>query len=187
MRALKAFAVAFFLCSLIVFCVDAYVDSRQMAMPWIAAESDEVTVSVNDDRSVWQEGITAGVGGESSLTDRVRLTHVGKMDAEGRLRATFTVTDDLGRTASLARTVLFSDYTPPTFTLLRAPRIATGATLVLSDLIMVCDPLDGDITHRLQVVSSDLDTANPGDYEIELTVENSYGVSADYTLMITVI
>lgn len=186
MRSLKVFAITFFICSLLLFGVSAYLE-RSSATPWITAQSEEVTVSVKDDRSSWQAGITAGVGEDETLTDRVRLTHVGQLSADGSLKATFTVTDDLGRSVSLVRTVILRDYEPPTFELIAAPVIAKGGTVTLSNLIAVSDSLDGDITHLVQIVSSDLDTAKAGSYDMLLAVKNSYGVRVDYTLTITVI
>lgn len=187
MRTLKAFAVVFFICSLILVSVNYLVERSDSEELWIRAEQDEVTVSVNDDRALWQDGITAGVGADESLTDRIHLTHVGKMDSEGKVKATYTVIDDMGQSASLVRTVCFSDYTPPTLTLLRPARYATGSTFVLSNLIVVTDPIEGDITHLVRIVRSNLDTSRVGEYEMLVTVETSYGVRVDYTLTLTVV
>lgn len=160
MRSLKVFAITIFVCSLL-FGVSGYLE-RSSATPWIISQSDEVTVSVEDDRSSWQAGITAGVGKDETLTDRVCLTHVGQMSADGSLKATFTVIDDFGRSASLVRTIVLRDYTPPTFTLITDPVVAKDSTVVLSDLIAVSDLLDGDITHMVQIVHSELNTAQVG-------------------------
>lgn len=187
MRALKVFAVTFFVCSIVLFGANRLTSVWSTSEPWIVAESDEITVSVEDDRSVWLEGVTAGVRDDDSLTEYIRLTHVGKLNADGCLKATYTVTDDLGRSASLVRTVRFSDYTPPAFKLLKAPEYERNATVTLNELIVVNDPLDGDITHLVQVVSSNLNTSRAGTYEVYLTVENSYGVSVDHTLTIKVV
>lgn len=187
MRALKAFAISFLLCSLILFTADHLMRQGGSEALWIRAEQDEVTVSVKDDRSLWQEGLTAGVGEEASLTDRIHLTHIGKMDSEGRLKVMYSVTDDEGSTENLIRTVKFTDYTAPELTMLRDARYTLGATVVLADLIMVTDPLEGDITHLVQIVRSDLDVNKVGEYEMELTVETSYGVRADYTLTVKIV
>lgn len=187
MKAIKVFAVAFFLLSVILFAVSSMVGKRADDTPWIKADQSEVTVSVKDDRISWAEGITAGVGDEERLTDRVHLTYIGDMDEEGCLDVIYTVTDDSGKSASLHRKVCFSDYTPPSFTLLRSTDYVIGSTVNLSELILVSDPLDGNITHLVKTVSSDVDTTKAGSYEMKLTVRNSYGVSTDYTLNIHVI
>lgn len=187
MRAIKVFAVAFFICSLALLGVNLFLQSNRADRPWIKAENGEVTVSVKDDRSAWAEGITAGVGKEESLTDRIRLSKIGKMSEDGGLEVTYTVVDEKGQAASLLRTVRFSDYTPPAFVLLQKPLLQVGATLNLNNLIMVSDPLDGNITHLVKVIRTDLDTGRAGEYEMLLSVETSYGVTAEYTLTVTVI
>lgn len=186
MRALKTFAIAFFLCSFILFCVSDYI-SHRVSAPWIEADSAEVTVSVNDDRASWKEGIRAGKGGDESLTDRVRLSRIGKMTEDGSVAVTFTVVDDEGQTASLVRSIRFSDYTPPSFTLLQKPQLQSGSSLNLNSMIMVNDLLDGNITHLVKVVSTTLDTNRAGEYDLLLSVETSYGVRAEYVLTVTVI
>lgn len=187
MRTLKSFAVVFFICSLILASVSFLAQHNSAEELWISADSDEVTVSVDDDRSAWQKGITAGVGDDLSLTDRIHLTSLGKMDNEGKVQATYMVCDDMGHSASLVRTVIFSDYTPPTMTLLRMARVSKGTNVVLSDLIMVTDQLDGDITHLVQVVRSDLDVTKVGEYEMQLMVETSYGVRREFTLTVEIV
>lgn len=186
MRAIKVFAIGFFLCSLILFSVKGLLQKGDSNSLWIKADRDEVTVSVRDDRARWSEGITAGVGDDASLTDRVRLTHIGKMDAEGRLSVIYTVTDGNRTTASLARKIRFSDYSAPSFTLLKEAELERGSTLTLSELVLVTDPLEGDITHKVQIIDSDVKMNEAGHYEMLITVETVYGVSADYTLKITV-
>lgn len=187
MRVLKAFAVTYLICSLLLCFANGFFSSWQTESPWIVADSDEVTVSVKNTRNAWKKGVTAGVGESESLTDQVRLTHIGKMNDENCLNVIYTVTDDLGRTVSLTRTIRFSDYTPPNFMLLRIPEFERGTSVNLANLILVTDPLDGNITDSVQVVSSNLNTARAGTYEMMLTVENSYGVRADYLLTVTVI
>lgn len=187
MRALKLFSISLFICSLILFSLNGLFERDQSESIWIKADSDILSVSVNDDRDTWLQGISAGVGADQSLTDRVRLTHIGNMDADHSLRATFTVTDDIGRTASLVRKVRLIDYTEPTYALLQFPVLQRNAVLDLSKMIMVYDSLDGDITHLVRVVRSNLDTSTAGNYEVCLTVSNSCGVSADYTLAVTVL
>lgn len=186
MRAIKVFAIGFFLCSLILFSVNALTEKSDEVGLWIKVDREEVTVSVKDDRERWAEGITAGVGEDDSLTDRVRLTHIGKMDREGCLSVIYTVTGDDRTTASVVRKIRFSDYSAPTFTLLGEPMLERGSVLNLNELILVTDPLEGNITHKVQIIDSDVQLTQAGHYEMLLTVETVYGVRADYSLKITV-
>lgn len=186
MRAIKVFAIGFFLCSLILFSAKGLTEKKDEDRLWIKADQDEVTVSVKDDRASWAEGITAGVGDDRSLTDRVVLTHIGKMDSEGRLSVTYTVMGDDRTTAMLTRKIRFSDYSAPTFVLLGEPMLERGTTLNLNELILVTDPLEGNITHKVQIIDSDVNMNAAGHYEMLLTVATDYGVSVDYTLELTV-
>lgn len=187
MRALKIFSITLCITSLVLFIVYCCFDRWQSTEPWITAEMEEIKVSVKDERSSWLRGMTAGVRDDATLTDRIRLTHLGRMTDDDTMRVIFSVTDDLGRSASFIRTIRFRDYSPPEFRLLRAPEFELGADVVLNELIMVIDPIEGDITHKVKMVSSNLNTSKAGTYEVLLTVENCYGVSVDYTLTITII
>lgn len=186
-KAIRAFSVIFFVCSLILYLTITIYNSRQSFAPQLHADSDEITVSVTDDRSAWQEGITVGLGGSNQLNDRIQLANMGKMSADGALPVTYSVTDDQGRTATVVRKIYFSDYTPPAFELLKTPEMTVGSAFKVDEMVKVTDVLDGDITHLVKINNMNLDVGKAGDYVVYLTVENSYGVIVNYKLPITVV
>ncbi len=187
MRVLKIFAVVFFVCSCFLFCVSSFqAKQRESGAPWIRCDAYQISVSVEDDRSVWLNGITAGSGEDADLTDQVQITHVGKMNDEGELNVTYTVFDSYGHSAELIRTVKFTDYTVPQVQLLRIPVYGLNYAFSLKELILVTDVLEGDITDRVRIVRSDLKMSSAGNYQMILMVQNSYGISITFQVDVVV-
>lgn len=63
-----------------------------------------------------------------------------------------------------------------------------GTEFKIADLnLKATDKEDGDITHKIQVIRSNVDTSKAGNYEVTVSVKDSKGLETTLTLKVTVV
>jgi hypothetical protein len=73
------------------------------------------------------------------------------------------------------RTLVYTDYRPPRFTFKSDMRFEAGEKFNLIDLIGATDLIDGDISEKVKLISSELNASVPGVYNCQAQVTNSKG------------
>lgn len=144
--------------------------------PSITMEENMITVSVYDPESALLQGVTAADSRDGDVTDSLLVESVGSVNEDGQVKVTYAAFDRAGNVAKASRTVQYSDYVPPRFTLDAPLAYAHGSSFDIIDHVGAVDLLDGDITHRVKVTSlADSAISAPGVYDIRLQVTNSLG------------
>ena len=115
MRKLRAAVVAVFILSLI-----AYIGYNIMTRmtqdkvpPVITAESDTVSVSVEDDESKMLEGLQATDNKDGDLTESIRVSSMSNFTEPGKRTVNYVVFDESNNAATLTRNLEYTDYTSP--------------------------------------------------------------------------
>lgn len=191
MRKLRAAVVAVFILSLI-----AYIGYNIMTRmtqdkvpPVITAESDTVSVSVEDDESKMLEGLQATDNKDGDLTESIRVSSMSNFTEPGKRTVNYVVFDESNNAATLTRNLEYTDYTSPQIRL-SAPLRFSLDDMEEADLtgsMSVQDCLDGDISQEIRATYNDnAYVSQSGDYGVTVQVSNSAGDTCSVNLTVTV-
>ena len=118
--------------------------------------------------SYQEEGFVATDNYDGDITEKV-------ISQEENGIVTYTVSDSSGNTTTATREIQYYDPDAPELSLKGPVEMAmqVGKTFVDPGYIAI-DSLDGDVTEQVQITGS-VNANKPGTYQIEYTVEDSYG------------
>ena len=155
--------------------------------PEITFDTDRIEVSVEDPEEKLLEGVTASDNKDGDLTKDILVENIGHFMADGSRTITYAVCDSSNNTGRASRTLTYSDYSPPRFSLEEALRFPAGSEVDVLDYLKAEDCLDGDLTNRIRrtdgYLSSQPDT---GTYNLGYQVSNSAGDVADIDLKVEI-
>ena len=136
-----------------------------------------VTVEVGSDYE--DPGVAVNDSVDGDLTSQIKVTgkvHVNKL---GEYQLKYNVEDASGNAAKeLVRNVIVVDSVSPIITLKGEPEITIEAGYVYSvQGATATDAVDGDLSEAIKI-TGEVDSYNPGSYEIRFDVEDSAGNEA---------
>ena len=164
------------------------VSSRDTRGPGITFSSEELVISVRDDRSKLLEGVTAKDDRDGDVTGSVLVETISAIRSDHSVSVTYAAFDKAGNVSKAVRTVRYSDYEPPRFGLKGPLMFRSGISADPFAYIEAWDPLDGDLSSRVKVVmrSGESSISTVGIYEVELRVTNKMGDTAKLTVPLEV-
>ena len=167
---------------------DVTLYAKWNAPPVIVAEDKTLTVGDTFDP---KEDVTASDEEDGDLTDAIEVLK-NEVDTEnpGVYEVTYKVTDKQG--ASSTKTI-YVTVNPKMEILNAVPQIiAEDKTLTIGDTfdpkkdVTASDAEDGNLTDSVEVIKNEVDTANPGIYEVTYKVTDKQGASSTKTIYVTV-
>ena len=209
MRRLRIAVAGLFVLSLIAFIAFNIVDriTADHTPPTITSESDTVSVTLKpekdsdkessdeesggetDDDAALYQGLTAEDNRDGDLTDSIRVSSMSNFTEPGKSEITYAVFDSSNNSATLTRTLEYTDYTSPQIQLSAPLRYTLGemSDVSLTENMSVEDCLDGDITSQIRASYNDaVYIQQAGDYPITVQVSNSAGDTCTVNLTVTV-
>ena len=155
------------------------------AYPEITMESNVIEISVNADDSAILEGIIANDAEDGDLTGKLIIEGMSRFISKGKRSATIAVVDSDGNITEARRTVIYTDYESPRFSL-NAPLIFPVGTSKLDGSIRATDSIDGNITGKIRLKTDASDFGDrEGSYSVTFTCSNSLGDSSSILVTIT--
>ena len=151
--------------------------SVNVSVPTISMKEDTIDVSVEAEDKELLEGITATDKEDGDVTDSLIVESKDNIIGKLHPRRLITVVafDSDNNATKAERTVRYTDYHEPTFSLEQPMRFPMGTTDILSG-IGAKDVFDGDITGRIKVSDEyTVDTERAGTYPMVFTVANTAG------------
>ena len=209
MRRLRIAVAGLFVLSLIAFIAFNIVDriTADHTPPTITSESDTVSVTLkpekdsdkessdeesggdSDDDAALYQGLTAEDNRDGDLTDSIRVSSMSNFTEPGKREITYAVFDSSNNSATLTRTLEYTDYTSPQIKLSAPLRYTLDemSDVSLTENMSVEDCLDGDITSQIRASYNDaVYVQQAGDYPITVQVSNSAGDTCTVNLTVTV-
>lgn len=157
--------------------------------PTIVSESDTISVSVeSEDDSELYQGLSAEDNRDGDLTDSIRISSMSNFTEPGKREVTYAVFDRANNSATLTRTLEYTDYTSPRIELTAPLRytLSEMEKVNLTENMQVEDCLDGDITSQIRASYSDsVYVQQAGDYPVTVQVSNSAGDTCTVNLTVT--
>lgn len=151
--------------------------------PSISGSTDVLEVSVQDGESALLAGLTASDRQDGDITANLLVSGISKFtDLENATaNVTCLVFDRDGNMASRTRSIRYTDYTAPQFTLTGPLNYKSNESITLLDRLHATDCIDGDITGSIRV--SSLQATSAGEiYLLTAQVTNSMGDTSQLEL-----
>ena len=157
----------------------AVVDSTP---PQITCDTDTIEISVSDPESVLLQGVTAKDDRDGDLTSSIMIKGATNLLSGNTARVSYIVFDSSNNMATCQRTIRYTDYEKPRFSL-REPLIypVDGPVMVL-DRLTATDSAGEDISSNINIVSQNVNLYTAGTYFITAQVTNSQGDIESVTL-----
>ncbi|MBR4050000.1 MAG: hypothetical protein IKK09_05845 [Clostridia bacterium] len=144
-------------------------------MPYITVDSEVIEISVKDKKEILLSGVTAYDGKDGDISDKVLIESISKFIEPGVCSVTYAVADSDKHVAKQTRTVRYTDYTPPEFYMKRALVYGVDEALDIRAAVGARDSIDGDISDRVSIVTTDYVKNTIGVFTVSLQVSNSMG------------
>lgn len=144
--------------------------------PKISVDTQQLEVSVQDDKSALLQGVTARDSKDGDVTASLLVENIQLLDTDGTITVTYAAFDKAGNVAKAQRQVQYTDYESPKFTLSDPLLFAQGSNFDVLSVIGSQDVVDGDIQHRIRATSLDeTSISTVGNHKVQFRVTNSLG------------
>lgn len=148
--------------------------------PVIAFDSDELELSISATEEELLQGVTATDAEDGDVTDSLLVESVSRFVSGNTVKVTYAAFDSQNHVTKATRSIRYTDYTAPHFTL-SGPLVFTGSGVAdLLGCVGAQDCMDGDISSRVKVSSKDNGSliSSVGSHAVEFRVTNSMGYTA---------
>lgn len=177
MRNLQVIVISLFLALSVAFSVVFAYDrfAEDHTPPTIYCDGEPLYVSVSATDKELCSGLTARDDRDGDLTERIIVRRVSQLTGPNTATAYYAVFDSASNYCTYTRTVYYTDYRKPRFSLSQPLIYNVNSVISLEDRLTAYDVLDGDISSRIRVGTSSLTNATLGEYPITVQVINSTG------------
>lgn len=186
MKLAKLVSAVFCGCSAAVFaiCILMNQSGSDKNGPKIVMDQEVIEVSIEDDKSVYLEGVTATDKKDGDVTDSLVVESISNFVEKGHRKVTIVAFDSDNNVSRVTREIVYTDYESPRFALNGPLRFAFSDSDYTEGL-SVSDCLDGNITNKIRVSYEEgFQYGTPGEYQLTYTVANSAGDALQFPVTV---
>lgn len=155
--------------------------------PVIQMTEQPPEVSVQGDRSDLLQGVTATDDRDGDVTASLVVESVQLQDKNGTVRVNYAAFDRAGNVTKASRTMKYSDYHSPRFSLEKPLVYTYGSSFDVLKTLSAADVVDGDIQHRIRATMLEESTITAvGTHRVMFSVSNSLGDTVKMELPVEV-
>lgn len=143
--------------------------------PVISCDSEVLELSVSEGGEALLRGVSASDDRDGDLTSQVIVKGLSQLIGADTARVSYIVFDSSDNMATAQRTVRYTDYEKPRFSLSHPLIYETGSQIKLLTKLQASDLIDGDLTDSIRVTKQNVNSSVPGVYSITFQVTNSMG------------
>ena len=154
-------------------------------IPEIRVDEEPLSISVTDGTEALMRGVSAYDAKDGDITDKLILQRV-EMGEGGEVNATYAVSDNDNHVVTRTRTIVYTDYVPPRFSLSKELRYAPTGSIQVRDRLTAYDVIDGSINERIRINTNNLSPYYAGIYPVTFEVTNSLGDHVSLTLEVEI-
>ena len=154
--------------------------------PQISCDSQVIDISVADPESALLQGVTARDNRDGDLTGAIMVKGVTGLITDDTAKVTYVVFDAANNMASCQRTVHYTDYEKPRFSLTEPLIYKEGGPVTVLDRLTAADSAGEDISDNIRIVSQNINLSSEGTYSMTVQVINSQGDVESLTLPVII-
>lgn len=143
--------------------------------PVITCDSEVVEVRMGCSDEDLLAGVTATDNRDGDITASLIIKGVSQLITADTAKITYLAIDSSNNMSTASRTVHYTDYEKPRFSLTQPLMFQAGGSVRVLNRLKASDTVDGDLTGAIRVTSQNVDTAMAGVYTITVQVTNSLG------------
>ena len=143
--------------------------------PVISFDSDIVEVGMGAAESTLLAGVTAWDDRDGDVTGEIMIKGVSQLITADSAKITYIAFDSSNNMSTASRTVRYTNYEKPRFTLTSPLIFPTGGQVSILEQLSARDVVDGDLSDSIRVTTQNVDLARAGVYSITVQVTNSLG------------
>lgn len=188
MRNLQIAVISVFLIVAIAFSVFFCYDRLAVdhTAPKIISDGVPLEVSVNASEKELCAGLTAYDDTDGDITNRIIVRRVSRLSGANSAYVYYAVFDSSSNYCIFNRTVYYTDYCKPRFSLSQPLSFTPNSVITLSDRLTAYDVIDGDVSNRIRLSSVNVSNTEPGEYPITVQVTNSSGDTSSVSLTVLI-
>ena len=179
MRLFKPIVIIVFIVgtAFFVFKWASFKGSLDTTPPVIHMGSKMITVDVDATERELMKNVQAADKKDGDLTAGLVVESISNFTDKKKhiCNITYAVEDYEHNVTKATRKLRYKNYTPPKFFLRKPLRIETGSDENVRDIIGATDCIDGDISRKVKVLSSEFSTLSSGDNTMIAQVTNRLG------------
>lgn len=189
MRYIRRFTCIIFLITLAAWGASTFIANmnKDEEPPVITADLDQISVSVHDGREALLKGLKATDNKDGDITDNIIIGKQTKFVEKGKTNIDFIVFDSSNNVATYNREVKYVDYVSPVISLSEPLIYSVGDSVTVLDRLTIVDSIDGNITDKVKIVSSDIDKQTPGVYSLGVEASNRFGDIVSLKLPVNIV
>lgn len=156
--------------------------------PEIRFAQNTISASVDASEAELLRGVTAVDPEDGDVTESLVVEGFSSLVRDNEVKVTYVAFDSQSHVTKAQRTVKFTDYTGPRFTM-SGPMIFKRANDIdVLENVGAVDPFDGDISGRVKysIATNAISLNEAGEYEIKLMVTNRIGDTETLTLPVEI-
>lgn len=150
--------------------------TQDVTPPVISCKSDILEVSVQTPEEEFLADVKAMDETDGDVSDQLVIEKMSSFTEEGTRIITYAAVDEHLNVGTLDRTLVYTDYKPPVFSLKRPLSFATGSTIDVLSCVSANSSLDGSLDERVKYsLEETIITTESGEYPIAFRVMDSAG------------
>lgn len=158
--------------------------------PKLKAKADQIEASIETTEDELIKNVKAVDKKDGNVSDSILIENIKKKadGAANEFEATFVAFDKSNNFSKLTKTLVYTDYRKPHFSISQELRFPENQKLSLFDYIQADDCIDGNVSPFITVEGADELMGEPskGIYDCKVTVTNSVGDSAELPLQVEI-
>lgn len=178
MRKIKVFSILLFLFSAAAFAGFRIYEglAADKKAPVITAGSDTVQMSVTDSQDKLLEDVSAEDDRDGDVTNSLVIQSISPFIEGTKRTVNYAAVDDSGNVGYYNRTLEYTDYQAPVFSLSAPLRFPMGSTIQICEGVTASSTLDGDLTNGIKyTLDRAVSNTAAGTYQVEFRVTDSAG------------
>lgn len=176
MKLLRLCVSLLFIIVLVIFIIFQFGQlSVDKTLPQITVEGDNIEVSLDATNTDLLIGVTAYDEKDGDLTDKIIVESISRFTEPGVSVVRYAVCDSDNHAAYATRTIRYSNYKPPRFSLSDSLVFNISQNINIRNILGATDSIDGDISRKVIITANEYSANIPGVYYISAKVSNSKG------------
>lgn len=176
MRILRNLLTILFAITLVIFGINQYrsYKDKDVDPPVITGNENILHLSVKATDEDMLKGITAHDDRDGDVTFSLIISGKSNFIEDGVIRVDYAAFDSHNNVGTYSRRVVYDDYHSPRFSS-EKPLILHSESSYDFSIFHAEDVLNGDISHKIKILSDSFAATSSSEYPIEIEVTNDYG------------
>lgn len=189
MRYIQLVVVTLFILTLTAFITSTILlnYNKDTENPVITSDFEKIQISVDEGEEGLLKGLKATDDRDGDITENIFVGKHSPFIERGTCKVTYLVFDSSNNVGSYTRTVTFKDYSSPEVCLNKPLIYEVGQPITILDRLSVSDSIEGDISDKVKIVSSNINNSEPGSYKIGIEAINGFGDAISIDLPVHIV